>query len=326
MGSDSRQLARNWSFTSYTTDEESGELLKPNDDLEWNEYINGSFWQEEICPNTQRRHVQGYVQFAAKKRISTIKKYGNIWQNAHLEVARGTVQENRIYCSKPESGVIGTFEEIGILSQQGGEKEFDSARNDLTGGASSEYIRQSYPGTWIRHTRAIKEFIEDRDRIKPDSWGTLITTEELKTWQKRILLNIVQTPNPRTVNWIYDPIGGAGKSTFIKYVIQMYGEDHVQAIMSTKMERVIAVLKAKPQTRCVFIDIPRSYPMDKFNYQILEVLKDQIGFNTMYNPGQVFTGRIHLYVMSNSEPDRSKLTNDRWNVRQISEVIRHYVE
>lgn len=57
--------------------------------------------QLETCPTTGKNHWQGYIRFKLQhKRKELSKKYG---KTIHWDVARGTVQQNRTYCSKLET-------------------------------------------------------------------------------------------------------------------------------------------------------------------------------------------------------------------------------
>lgn len=53
-------------------------------------------FQEEICPRTQRPHLQGTVCFDTKKRLVTVN---NEWPNTHWEVCRGKKASVK-YCAK----------------------------------------------------------------------------------------------------------------------------------------------------------------------------------------------------------------------------------
>lgn len=55
-------------------------------------------YEEEICPDTGRHHLQGYIRLKKKTRMATVKKM--LHNTCHLEIARGTEAENIIYCSK----------------------------------------------------------------------------------------------------------------------------------------------------------------------------------------------------------------------------------
>lgn len=63
---------------------------------------------EELCPTTSRRHLQGFIIYGRP----TLLKDANALDfdnRAHLTVARGSTDENIIYCSKD-----GSFTEFGI--------------------------------------------------------------------------------------------------------------------------------------------------------------------------------------------------------------------
>lgn len=59
----------------------------------------------EVCPDTGRRHLQGFVSFEKKVRVSAIKKVDPV---GHYEMKRGTVTQAIEYCKKD-----GDYVEIG---------------------------------------------------------------------------------------------------------------------------------------------------------------------------------------------------------------------
>lgn len=59
----------------------------------------------EIAPETQTKHLQGFVSFKVPKRLNQVKA---ILPRAHWEKAKGSVQQNFDYCSKD-----GNFKEFG---------------------------------------------------------------------------------------------------------------------------------------------------------------------------------------------------------------------
>lgn len=56
-------------------------------------------------------HLQGYVRFVARKRLTQLK---SLWRSpmerAHWEPTKGTEQQNKDYCSKPETHIAGPWE------------------------------------------------------------------------------------------------------------------------------------------------------------------------------------------------------------------------
>ncbi len=64
-------------------------------------------WQKEKGENGTV-HLQGYVAFSVRKSLATMK---NVNGSAHWEVRRGTHDEAKAYCMKPESREAGPWEE-----------------------------------------------------------------------------------------------------------------------------------------------------------------------------------------------------------------------
>lgn len=105
----------NWCFTYHyhdgptTTTDEEQQLRTKSDVLEWWEHLCGvahfavAGW--EVCPSTGRTHLQGYVQFIGKHRLSELRRYPN-GDTVHWEVARGTEEENFDYCTKEGNFII----------------------------------------------------------------------------------------------------------------------------------------------------------------------------------------------------------------------------
>ena len=61
--------------------------------------------QRELAPTTGQTHWQGYLRCATRKRMTTIKRLLNR-ENAHLEIAKGTEQQCKDYCTKIASRAV----------------------------------------------------------------------------------------------------------------------------------------------------------------------------------------------------------------------------
>jgi len=78
---------------------------------------------KEVCPTTGRRHLQGYISWTNAQSLSAFsKRYGK----CHIEPARGTASENRVYCTKS-----GDFEEFGEMPSQGRRTDWIKVRDEL---------------------------------------------------------------------------------------------------------------------------------------------------------------------------------------------------
>lgn len=108
-------------------------------------------------------HIQGYVFFKKKKRLSFLKK---LWPRGHFEVARGSPQQNYAYCSKD-----GLFHEHGTLPKgQGSRTDLARVKELVDSGASIDTIRSECYAPFIRYRKAL---IEDFEAHRPHrNWTT----------------------------------------------------------------------------------------------------------------------------------------------------------
>lgn len=83
---------RHWCFTSY---EDAWPAWIP-DKMVYQVY------QIEVCPDSGRFHIQGYVEFKRSVRLNSAKKLIKL-PTAHLEPRQGSRQQARNYCMKEES-------------------------------------------------------------------------------------------------------------------------------------------------------------------------------------------------------------------------------
>lgn len=65
----------------------------------------------ETCPTTDKTHYQAYIYFKNKKTFNALKK---LLPTSHIELSKGSAQQNKAYCSKD-----GDFHEEGTLPRQG---------------------------------------------------------------------------------------------------------------------------------------------------------------------------------------------------------------
>jgi len=114
--------AKYWCFTSFNM------AAMPHWDAEHMQYL---VFQKEKCPKTGKLHFQGYVQFIKRVRMSRAKILLK-QPTAHMEVAKGSAQENIDYCTKEDSRVDGPWiKGEPVLYERSGQ----GARTDIEGAA-----------------------------------------------------------------------------------------------------------------------------------------------------------------------------------------------
>lgn len=138
-----------------------------------------------------------------------------------------------------------------------------------------------------------------------------------RDWQKKILDIIATEPDERTVHWVWEPNGNAGKSFLAKYIIWK----HKAVIVNGKQNDVFNGIKTYLEQKqdymdIVIIDIPR-VNKDYVCYGTMEKIKDGLFYSGKYEGGQILLTPCHLIVFANFEPELGKMSIDRWNIIRI---------
>ena len=141
------QQSRNWCFTSFDLD------FDPRS----TDAIYG-IWQVEVCPDTERQHLQGYLEFSSGKRLSRLKKYN---KHVHWESRRGTREQARDYCKKDETRLQNTEPtEIGEWREQGRRTDLHQLAEDIKERQlTRQQVAEEYGALSIRYSRGISDYI-----------------------------------------------------------------------------------------------------------------------------------------------------------------------
>lgn len=113
--------SRNWCFTLHNYTDEDEEIFK---NIKCRYIIYG----REVCPTTQRKHLQGYIQYDNQRTLTAIKKSLGL-PKIHLEISNGSSEDNKTYCSKDND-----VYERGDCKKQGRRTDIEDIKNLLTEG------------------------------------------------------------------------------------------------------------------------------------------------------------------------------------------------
>lgn len=274
--------------------------------------IKFTIWSVEKCPDSGRIHIQGYVEMPKPYALGGVKKLfvEPFVQGAHVEKRNGTQQQAIDYCSKEASHVAGPY--------QFGEKAVPGKRTDLAlvteainEGADWESIAENFPDQAAKYQGFIKERIE-RHRQK----ALLPPSIVLRPWQESLLSLLEDTPSPRQILWYYDEIGNTGKSTFSMWLLRSFPEK-VQVFLGGKSVDVAFYLDS---SKTIFIFDYSRDAMEYINYGTLEQIKNGFVWSPKYNSMVKQFKTPHVVCFSNQEPDRTKLSRDRWNINHIASL------
>lgn len=159
-------------------------------------------------------------------------------------------------------------------------------------------IYAKYPRFVHDYVRAIKESKVNIEELVPrEGWQIILKTE----------LN--GPADNRKIIWFHDSNGNNGKSYFAtrfkdKSSYLVTGGKNTDIYYAYSYEEV------------VFFDLPRS-KQDYVPYDVMESFKNGYFLSTKYEVKSVKFNIPHVVVFSNFYPDTTKLSADRWDIRDI---------
>lgn len=209
-----------------------------------------------------------------------------------------------------------------------------------------EPSRDKHPNS----ARAI-EYCTDPDKrfpgSKPTYFGNIraplppcpdpLEGKTLHVWQLALKAYVLEHEaiSDREIIWIHEPVGGVGKSMFLKHLSVVY-PDTVQYAGGCTFKDVAALLKhranppeirgqptmvARPHPKLITFDIPRA-DFDDINYSDLERLKNGHFISGKYMPQEVLMANPNILIFANARPRHSSMSSDRWTVFTITEAGR----
>jgi len=290
-------ISRRWCFTlnNYDNDDLARlSLLGSSNDIKY--LIFGKETGETGTP-----HLQGFVIFSCTKRLRGCKQA--LGQRAHVEAARASSLAAADYCKKD-----GDFLEFGTFPSNQGERTDFKAFKDWCLSQplkpSAREVAVEWPAIYLRYGRLF-EWI---DLIYPTP---PLVAGPPRIWQAELETCLNQEADDRKIIFVVDPIGGIGKSWFIRWWLS----NHMSLTQILSIGKRDDLAYAIDESKHFFLfDIPRTQS-EFLQYSILEQLKNRIVFSPKYNSRvKMLSTNPHVVVFTNEEPDYNKMTHDRYEV------------
>lgn len=187
-------------------------------------------------------------------------------------------------------------------------------------------MKKKFPTAHIEKCKSIyasRKYCQKMKTRNGKIWTNIQTKEdleddlleyELKDWQKHILDLIEKKPDKRKIHWFYEEKGGAGKTTLQKH-ISIHNQLAI-GVSGAASDVKYAITEMKAAPKIVMWNLSRTQE-GYVSYSGMEQVKDGYFFNTKYKCKQVIFNTPHVLVFANFEPDRTKLSADRWDVHVI---------
>ena len=290
--------AKHWCFTlNNFTPADLDRLSAP---IEGVEYI--VFGRETGESGTP--HLQGTVCFQSRKRLQQVV---TIIGQAHCSVTRFLTQSIE-YCKKD-----GDVTEWGEAPNTGSKDEKRSDLEDFKASVKEgvsliSELREIHSSVCALYPRFVREYIGDhREEIK-------VPAHPLRDWQARLNQSLLLEPDPRTITFVVDKTGDQGKSWFARY----YCDIHANAQIIVPGKKADMAYIVEEDNRVFFLDCPRSKQGDSIQYDFLEELKNGYVFSGKYESRIKKLKTPHVVILMNEDPDMSKLSQDRYQIIQLT--------
>lgn len=295
-------MSKKWIFTwnNYTPADE--QALRDCKEIKFCQY------EHEIAPSTGTPHLQGYLHFKKPLLKAEVLKFFDPKHGPTIKRQRGTNAQNDTYTSKDNAGIVRWGEPI--PDGQGKRTDLDLCVEDALDGVPLKKLRLEYKPTMARYGKFIEQIIED-NRELPTS-----DIMELRPWQQEIwdYVNQVYAPPREIVFWV-DREGGAGKSSLCRHLLLTLGED-VQVITEGTYRDIAYAISVK--TRIFLFDLPRSFDGDKFEWSILEDIKNGLVTSSKYESKTKFFSIPFVIVFCN-EVYNHKFSHNRVVIKYCSD-------
>ncbi len=138
---------------------------------------------------------------------------------------------------------------------------------------------------------------------------------KLYSWQKDLKTILDTIPDDRSIHWLWESQGCAGKTTFQKWIYLNYKK---VVVLSGKCEDMKnGIVQYQKTNDClpeiVLVNIPR-VNTNFVSISGLEQIKDMFFFCGKYEGGMVCGPNPHVVVFANEPPETDTMSADRWKI------------
>lgn len=270
-------------------------------------------------------HLQGYIVFGKQLRFNAVRRM--LPRGAHIERTRGTSLQASDYCKKgdqtheewtqsgtkgPNYGLNADVFEYGEMPSPGKRTDLHNAVDLIKNGGHYDDLMREHTVVMCKYINGMKAVLswhegEADKAILKDDYKDWIP----RPWQQAVLNAIIDKKikkDNRSVIWVVDLPGNAGKTELCDFIESKY--DSTELIPPCKYADMAHMYKRR---EIVLIDIPRSYDKDFFPYRFVEdAINGKVGSSKYDSCLKRRRGGSIVIVFSNDDPDKRKLSADRW--------------
>lgn len=181
-------------------------------------------------------------------------------------------------------------------------------------GADNEVLAKEYPNEFAKYHAAADKL----RRTMKQKRGKKRTREHfekmpLRNWQADCLESLM-AQDDRKVTWIVDEQGNSGKSWFANWLAANKDAYIVEGGKTSD------IAYAYNYEEIVCFDFTRCQE-ERINYAVIESFKNGRIFSAKYESGLKVFAPAKVLCLSNFNPDRSKLSADRWDIKLYNDPM-----
>lgn len=178
----SNKRSRGFCFTKfYDTVDDASAFVTVLESTNYEYYTIGL----EVCPDTGRKHLQGYIYFHHPRPFSAV--LSDLGTHLHLENAKGTPQQNISYCQKGNDYI-----ENGRQPVQGKRNDLIDYKDAILSGASESDLIND-------HTECLAKYDRFYKRVR-----NVVLEQEAKKMTAPEVIVLVGEPGIGKTRYIYD--------------------------------------------------------------------------------------------------------------------------
>jgi hypothetical protein len=145
----------------------------------------------------------------------------------------------------------------------------------------------------------------------------------LYPWQKKVCAILDGPQDDRSMWWFWEPYGGAGKTTFLKWIYQNYSGVCISGGNAHNMKNgIVRYQEAKGvYPKIVIVNIPKTYDSQYISENGMEEVKDMFFYSGKYGGkdenGEVCGRPPKFLVFANFRPNTGGFAKDRLRIRRL---------
>ncbi len=165
-------------------------------------------------------------------------------------------------------------------------------------------VETAYGESWSRGFKKLSKVIDPMDG------------KTMYEWQQNLEKYCTDPIKDREIMWIWSDEGNRGKSSMVKHLVLKNKAYVFGGKMGDAKYGVAQLIEKGIEPELIIFDVPRAQG-NKLSYNALEKLKDGCFYSGKYESVMVVYNTPRVIVMANMEPDREKMSGDRWEIINI---------